>query len=146
MYDGLRIGPKLEDIYKPSPKVQEMLQQAADNISAKGMHDRIVELINDFEKDLNDEYEAGARLVSFGQSVQFNIVDVGFYNPNLIMFSGLLDDGSHVQLVQHMSQLSFLLIAMKRQNPEQPRRKIGFRGSCTEESNQASDQSAATEE
>ena len=94
--------------------------------SAAGMHERIVKLINDFEKNLNPDLEAGVRLVSFGKTVQFHIQNLGYWNPNIIIFYGTLEDGAPVQMVQHMSQLSFLLVAMKRRNPEVPRRCIGF--------------------
>lgn len=94
--------------------------------SAAGMHERIVKLITEFEKHLNPNLEAGVRLVTFGKTVQFHIQNLGYWNPNIIIFYGTLEDGSPVQLVQHMSQLSFLLVAMKRRNPEAPRRCIGF--------------------
>jgi len=142
----IQTGPSLSDLSKPSKKLQDIIQEATNSNSAIGMYERIVNLINEFESDLDNEYEAGARLVSFGQSIQFHIIDVGYWSPNLIIFYGALDDGSRVQLVQHMSQLSFLLIAIKRQNPNQPRRIIGFCDQNEEESNQACDQSAATSE
>ena len=106
--------------------IERVQREKADSVSASGMHKRLVELINDFEKNLDPEFEAGARLVSFGQTVQFHIIDVGYYNPNIIIFWGILEDGSYVKLLQHMSQLSVLLVQMKRKNPDEPRRKIGF--------------------
>lgn len=51
---------------------------------------------------------------------------VGFLNLSLIVFKGALDNGNPVELVQHVSQLSFLLVAVKRVDPNQPKRKIGF--------------------
>ena len=44
----------------------------------------------------------------------------------MIVFYGELEDGSRVELVQHLSQLNLLLVAVKRSNPEEPRRVIGF--------------------
>ena len=44
----------------------------------------------------------------------------------MIVFYGELEDGSRVELVQHLSQLNLLLVAVKRTNPEEPRRVIGF--------------------
>ena len=44
----------------------------------------------------------------------------------MIVFYGELEDGSRVELLQHLSQLNLLLVAVKRPHPEEPRRVIGF--------------------
>lgn len=89
------------------------------------MYKRVVTLINKFEEDLPDDLQAGGRLVSAG-NITFSIQDVGYWDPNMIVFYGELEDGSRVELVQHLSQLNLLLVAVKRTNPEEPRRVIGF--------------------
>lgn len=96
---------------------------------ASEFYKRLVEMINDFDEDLDLEHEVGMRLVSYGQTVQFHIEDLGYYNPSLIRFYGRMEDGSRVELIQHVSQISFLLIAVKRLNPEEPKRPIGFNNS-----------------
>lgn len=90
------------------------------------MHERIVKSIEDFEKDLGNEYQAGGRLVNF-KDIVFSIEDVGYWGPDMIIFYGALPDGSHVQLLQHISQLNLLLVSVPRKDDlTQPRRKIGF--------------------
>ena len=90
------------------------------------MYERIVKSIEDFEKDLGNEYQAGGRLVNF-QDIVFSIEDVGYWGPDMIIFDGTLPDGSHVQLLQHISQLNLLLVSVPRKDDlTQPRRKIGF--------------------
>jgi hypothetical protein len=91
---------------------------------AKWTYIRLVEYIKDFEAELDNDHEIGARLVSFGQSITFHIQDMGYYGPDIISFDGMNDQGEKLQLIQHISQLSVLLIGMKKQN-ETPRR-IGF--------------------
>ena len=91
---------------------------------AKWMYTRLKEYIKSFEDSLDNDHEIGARLVSFGQSITFHIEDMGFYGPDIITFEGIDEKGQAVQLIQHTSQLSVLLIAMKKQ-AETPRR-IGF--------------------
>ena len=118
--------PDMSGINKMIQELSNANAAAESAKSAAGMHERIVKLINDFEKNLNPDLEAGVRLVSFGKTVQFHIQNLGYWNPNIIIFYGMLEDGTPVQMVQHMSQLSFLLVAMKRRNPEAPRRCIGF--------------------
>ena len=92
---------------------------------AEGMYKRIVEQINDFEKDLPDNMQAGGRFVNFGDKT-FAIDDVGYYNPNIIIFFASDPDGAEIQVLQHISQLNVLLIAVPRKNSNQPRRRIGF--------------------
>lgn len=79
---------------------------------------------------VNDgEHEVGLRLVTFGQTVVIHVEDLGYYNPSLIRFYGTVEDGSPVELVQHISQISFLLVAVKKKDPSKPKRKIGFSSS-----------------
>lgn len=66
----------------------------------------------------------GARLISFGQALTFHMMAIGYTAPSLVTFYGLTDSGDRVQLVQHVSQLSFLLMAVKKLK-EKPTR-IGF--------------------
>lgn len=92
---------------------------------AEWMYERLGEYIKDFENELDEDHEIGARLVSFGQSVTFHIENVGYYGPDIISFDGINAEGERVQLIQHISQLSVLLVAMKKQS-NKPRR-IGFK-------------------
>jgi hypothetical protein len=82
--------------------------------------------MDEFDKNLNQEQEVGVRLVSFGQTIQFTVENIGYYNPKLICFYGKMPDGSAIQLIQHINQISFLLTAVQRKDPEQPKRPIGF--------------------
>lgn len=93
---------------------------------ASEFHSRLVEMINDFDDGLDPSQEVGMRLVSFGQTVQFHVEDIGFYNPSLIQFFGRTDSGDKIELIQHISQISFLLMAVKRLDPEKPKKRIGF--------------------
>lgn len=87
---------------------------------------QLVELINQFDSELDDEHEVAMRLVSFGQEIAFHVDGLGYYDPSLIVFLGRLSDGEPVELIQHVAQISFLLMAVKRLNPDEPKRKIGF--------------------
>jgi hypothetical protein len=94
--------------------------------AAEAMFNRIVSYIREFETNLDKEHEIGARMVSFGDTVQFHIVDMGYWNPDIVTFDGLDEAGRRMKLIQNVSQLNVLLIAMpKRIEHEEPRR-IGF--------------------
>lgn len=105
--------------------IREIMAPSDPNLASE-FYDRLVEMINEFDDDLDETEEVGMRLVSFGQTIQFHIHDLGYYNPSLIRFYGQKEDGSDIELIQHVSQISFLLMAVKRLNPEEPKRKIGF--------------------
>jgi hypothetical protein len=91
---------------------------------AEWMYERLKKYIKEFEAQLDDDHEVGAHLVSFGQNVTFHIQDMGYHGPDIITFYGKDDQGQDLQLIQHISQLSVLLVQVRKQH-EQPRR-IGF--------------------
>jgi hypothetical protein len=93
---------------------------------ADEFHSRLKEIILEFDASLDDSFEVGMKLVSFGQAVVIHVKEIGYYNPSLIRFFGALEDGSPVELVQHVSQISFLLMAVKRLEPDKPKKRIGF--------------------
>lgn len=104
-------------------------------------HKRLVEWINKFDSSLEQEYEVGVRLVSFGQTVVFHLDDIGYWNPSLISFQGTTEDGQPVELIQHVSQISILLMKLKRPDPDKPKKKIGFIAETKEIENPASSES-----
>src|SRR5689334_24227764 len=60
---------------------------------AKWTYERLGKYIVDFEADLDDQHEIGARLVSFGSTITFHIQSVGYYGPDIITFHGISDKG-----------------------------------------------------
>ncbi|POS41571.1 hypothetical protein BJP18_24420 [Escherichia coli] len=93
---------------------------------ANEFHRRLICWINDFHRELEEEYEVGRQLASFGKNIEFHFTDISYWNPSLISFIGTLEDGSPVELVQHVSQINVLLIRKKRLCLETPKRPIGF--------------------
>ncbi|MBL8559284.1 MAG: hypothetical protein JNM47_11225 [Hyphomonadaceae bacterium] len=97
------------------------------NVSdAQWMFQRLAQAIVAFEKQLDAEHEVGFRLVSFSEAQVFHALDIGFWAPDLILFFGRGPDGAPMQLIQHVSQVSMLLVAAKKQTPEAPPNRIGF--------------------
>tara|TARA_R110001592_G_scaffold25555_3_gene96944 strand:+ start:3972 stop:4331 length:360 start_codon:yes stop_codon:yes gene_type:complete len=91
---------------------------------ARWAHERLVRSIINFEKELDDEHEIGARLVNFSPTEPVHIDDLGYWGPDFVIFHGTNLDGRPVELIQHISQVNVLLVALKKEKPE-PRR-IGF--------------------
>ena len=91
---------------------------------AAAYFERIAKYIIDFEKELDDSEEVGAKLVTFGESIIIHIEDLGYWNPRLICFYGTDSEGQKVQLIQHVNQISILLIKLNR-IPE--RTRVGYK-------------------
>lgn len=93
--------------------------------NADYQYEIICENIKDFESELDDEHEIALKLTSFGQSILLNVTGIGYSNPSIIHFYGYVN-GQKSHLIQHVSQLSFLMIATPKAEPEKPPRRIGF--------------------
>lgn len=124
--------PEMARIVQPQlPKIELPVDQ---NLASE-FHKRLVKWIQDFDKELDQQHEVGVRLVSFGQTVTFHLGNIGYWNPSLISFSGFTEAGEPVELIQHVSQISILLLKIKRKDPEKPKRPIGFAAWNEDESN-----------
>lgn len=86
----------------------------------------LVNRINEFNSKLDNDKQVAIRLVSFGQNITLIVNSLGYKNPSLVYFRGVTENGDPVELIQHISQISFLLLATQRKSPEQPKRPIGF--------------------
>ena len=54
------------------------------------------------------------------------IEGIGYFEPDIITFYGIDDNGARTQLIQHVSQLSVTLRAVPKSDTEEPPRRIGF--------------------
>lgn len=87
--------------------------------------------IQEFQENLSDDVDVCVQLASFGASIIMYVSDIGFQNPDILYFWGFVN-GNEAQLIQHISQLNFMLMAVKKQKPEDKPRRIGF---CADDSN-----------
>ncbi|MDD2318757.1 MAG: DUF6173 family protein [Geobacteraceae bacterium] len=83
----------------------------ASKSSAVGVFKAIREYVEQFEAELGGCQEVAMRLASFGEEIDFRPEKIGYSVPDFITFVGVTDGGEKVHLVQHVSQLSFLLRA-----------------------------------
>ncbi|MBQ8280677.1 MAG: hypothetical protein IJZ23_12620 [Roseburia sp.] len=93
--------------------------------NADWKYEKIVEQITDFQDSLDSEHEVALLLASFGSSITLAVTDIGYQNPDLLYFYGTIN-GKEAQLIQHTSQLNFLLTAIEREDKTKPARRIGF--------------------
>lgn len=84
--------------------------------------------IRKFEETLDDESQIALSISNFGASLKLYVVSVDCGNPNLLYFYGYLEGkkSQWCELIQHVSQLNFLITAVPKMEPEKPRRPIGF--------------------
>ncbi len=95
---------------------------------ASEFHKRLEKWISEFDASLDQAHEVGVGLVNFGRAVTFALEEMGYWNPSLIAFSGRNEDGEPVELIQHVNQISMLLVRLPRKNPDEPKPRIGFQG------------------
>lgn len=96
-----------------------------DYTHADWKYEKLKEEIEDFQKNLSEELDVCVQLASFGSNILMQVTGIGYQNPDLLYFYGYIN-GNDAQLIQHMSQLNFILMAVKREDPAQPPRRIGF--------------------
>lgn len=122
-----------------TPEIREKIQSIQDQMTryepeiatvrnynlADYTYEVIMEQIKDFEDALDDDQEVALKLTSFGQSITMAVTGIGYANPSTLFFYGLVGD-QEATLIQHVSQLNFLLLAVKKTDPEKPARRIGF--------------------
>jgi hypothetical protein len=110
-----------ERVLAPRPASPSPPQSPAESVFR-----RLVLYIREFEAQLDQDHEVGGRMVSFGAMVQFHIVDMGFWGPDIITFDGVDENGSRMKLIQNILQLNVLLVAMPKRQKEAEPRRIGF--------------------
>lgn len=85
----------------------------------------IKKYVEDFQRTLDEDHEVGLLLTNFGQSMLMNVTDIGFEESVLMIFRGYVDR-QKATLIQHISQISFLLTSVPKIDPNAPPRRIGF--------------------
>ena len=77
-----------------------------------------------FQASLDQEHDIGLLLTNFGQSMLMEVTKIGYEDSVLMVFHGFVN-GRESTLIQHVSQMNFLLTSISKE-PDKPKRKIGF--------------------
>ena len=126
------INESLREIERSGQERQEQARSIAQAArlalasTAEEFYQRLEAQIRDFDQQLDQDHEVGVKLVTFGQAVTFHVSGLGYYNPALIFFYGETAEGEKVQLIQHVSQISFMLMSIPKRDPNEPKRPFGF--------------------
>ena len=94
-------------------------------IEAEDQFGILIKTIREFEETLKDDEEM-VLSIPFGGFEKIHVEIIGIYEPNIVWFYGVDGALNRVQLIQHVTQLSFLLRAQKKQEPTKPYVPIGF--------------------
>lgn len=84
----------------------------------------IKEYIQRFQASLDNEHDVALMLTQFGSSVIMEVTDIGYEESVLMVFKGYVN-GRMSTLIQHVSQINFLLTSVPKA-PDEPKRTIGF--------------------
>ena len=84
----------------------------------------IRDYILEFQQNLDEQHDVGLLLAHMGGNVVMEVTQVSFEEPVLMVFKGYVN-GREATLIQHISQLNFLLTTVDK-NPTKPHRTIGF--------------------
>lgn len=93
---------------------------------AEWMYDRLILYIRNFEQQLDASHEIAMGFAG-GEAGVLRIEGLGFFDPDVITFYGRDEDGAKTQLIQHVAQVSVILRALRKVQPDAPARRIGFR-------------------
>lgn len=125
-FDSMRNYQPPRDYSADFAEVRRAHDERAGRFDAEGVFKHLINRVRQFEAQLPDDKEVGLQLANFGVAADLHIRGITYRNPNMIEFIGMNSDGEKAVLVQHISQLNFLLRAISPLKEEEPYR-IGFR-------------------
>jgi len=102
--------PNMDHAFKEIGKAQDL---RAGRLDAEEIFKHLAKRVSEFEVSLSADEEIGIQLANFGRAAEIHIRSISHHNPNILEFVGIDLNGNKVTLIQHISQLSFLLVALK---------------------------------
>lgn len=117
-------------LHERARSTQKMVNAAMiqEGSTAKQVAINLYEEIVKYQASLPDTEDVIMMLVQFGQTYTIRVTNIGYSGYTLVCFHGEDIDGKPLELIQHISQLNFLLQVQPKEKPEAPKRKIGFVG------------------
>lgn len=112
------------DVLKQIKRPQDSLTFGGTLVQPTGSGSEVHDGFLDFQKSLDNEHDVGVMLTNFGSTMLMQVTAIGYEKSVLMVFKGYVD-GRESTLIQHVSQLNFLLTSIPKA-PDVPKRKIGF--------------------
>lgn len=117
----------LNQIYEDRQKMVRAAEITTEN-SAETISQKLFDAIRAYQHSLPDENDVAIQAVSFGVNTVILVERIGYIGSNLVVFGGKDNSGKPMELIQHISQLSFLMMVAQKPSVEAPKRQIGFAG------------------
>ena len=114
-------------MYFDTPDISSLLSPPVSPIAysySDTQFELLKKYIEEYQASLDDEHEVGLLLTNFGQTTIMQVCEIGYEESVLLIFKGYVN-GKFSTLVQHVSQLNFLITSVSK-DPDRPKRKIGF--------------------
>lgn len=112
------------------PDVQQMLYHQNGFLMSQGAAEvcHILQFVFDsYTASLDDSQDVGIILSAYGSDRPFRVDKVSAFGASLVFLQVFdFSTGQCCTILQHLSQLNFLLTSVPRLDPDQPRRRIGF--------------------
>ncbi len=123
---AVRVNPKGERVSVHEPCLEKLPKVPLEQKSpAEWAYERIVLYIKKFEEELDNDHEVGMGFV--GSDVgSLRIQGMGYFAPDMVTFYGESPEGAKMQLVQHVNQLSVMLVSEPKAKKEEAPVRIGF--------------------
>lgn len=118
-----RLPPTVEMQPLPASIAHEEVEEKS---PAQWAYERLILYIKNFEDRLDNKHEVAMGLVG-GEAGVLRIEGIGYFAPDIVTFYGRDEEGSRMQLVQHVTQLNVVLRAMPKDAEIEEPRRIGFR-------------------
>lgn len=118
----------LNAIQKSNADKQKMINAAIiqEGSTAQIVAENLYQEIINYQANLAETEDVAMMIVKFNESITILVDSIGYIGYNLVRFGGKDNSGKPLELIQHISQLNFLLTVVSKLEPEVPKRKIGF--------------------
>lgn len=118
----------LNAIQKSGSDKQKMVNAAViqEGSTAQIVAENLYQEIINYQSNLLDTEDVALSIAKFNESITLLVDSIGYIGYNLVRFGGKDSSGKPLELIQHVSQLNFLLMVVQKPDSEISKRKIGF--------------------
>lgn len=128
-FDFGSILPKMPDLSAHSTHLADLNRSLMPPNMAEYAVKAIYEEIADFEASLDSDHEVGMPIVGGPSGLCVHVREVYRFGTDKLVFVGIDRDQRPVRLIQHLSQLNFLMLAAPKIGSQAVR--IGFHSTST---------------
>lgn len=108
----------------PEEEAQDLLPEMPEAYAGR-VHANLLAAIADFEAGLDDAHEVALGFAGSEVGI-LRIEGIGWIEPDTLTFDGTDEDGIRTRMIQHVTQLNVMLVALPRADTEGEPRRIGF--------------------